>query len=294
MMLRSVGVTERLAAAPEVVVVAFALLTQLGDPWFVFVAISLLYWFAPAWVAADRRRTGALLVALSLSALAVTVGLKAAFALPRPPGAAEAVSPAWLPGAFEAVYADLATGDGFGFPSGHTIGATVAYGGAAVLLDAFDRRRRLLAAGGVVAVVGLSRVVLGVHYVADVVVGVVVGAVVVGAVLRGTSDRPELAFVLAVGLGLLAAVVAAVRGHAEALGEAAAAVGGGLGGRLAWRYLRSDAAVPAVVGLVGLVACGGLWTAAYALDLPVVLTVVVDAASVGGILGLPWLVERVR
>jgi membrane-associated phospholipid phosphatase len=292
-MLRSVGATELLSSMPEWVVVAFAVLTQLGDAWFVFVALSLLYWFAPTRVTTDRRRVGALLVALSLCALAVTVGLKAAFALPRPPGATEAVPPAWLPEAAGAFYRDLATGDGFGFPSGHAIGATVAYGGAAVLLDGFDRRRRLLAAGGVVGVVALSRVVLGVHYLADVVVGVLVGAALVAAVRRGTDDRPEYAFAVAVVLGLLAAAVVAGQGSTGALHEAAAAVGGGLGGRLAWRYLRSEATVPPALALVGLAVCGGLWSSVYALEPSLVVTVVVDAVAVGGILGVPWLAARV-
>jgi membrane-associated phospholipid phosphatase len=293
-MFRSVGVTRLLQSAPESVVVAFAVLTQLGDAWFLFVGLSLLYWFAPQWVTADRRRAGALLVALSLTALAVTIGLKAAFALPRPAGAARAVPPSWLPGAAAPLYADLATGEGFGFPSGHAIAATVAYGGAAVLLDAFERRRRLLLAGAVVAVVSLSRVVLGVHYLADVVVGVLVGVALVAVVRRATGDRPAYVFALAAGLGLLAALVAAVRGPPGAVHEAAAAVGGGLGGRLGWRYLRSEAAVPAVAGGVGLAVFGGLWATAVALDPPLVAVVVLDAVAVGGILGLPWLVDRAR
>jgi len=291
-MVRSVGATTALASVPESVVVAFALLTQLGDAWFLFVAFSLLYWFAPRWMAADRRRTGAFLVALALAALAVTVGLKSLFAFPRPPGAGEAVPPGWLPAAAVDVYTGLATGDGFGFPSGHAVAATVAYGSAAALLDAFDRRRRLLLAGGAVTVVGLSRVVLGVHYLVDVAAGVLVGVAILAVLLRATD--PEPAFVGATVLGLLAAIVAAVQGSPGATGEAAAAVGGGIGGRFAWRYLQSEAAVPAAVGAVALVVCGGLWMAAYALDPPLVVTVVVDAVAVGGILGLPWLVSRRR
>jgi hypothetical protein len=124
-----------------------------------------------------------------------------------------------------------------------------------------------------------------------VVVGVAVGVALVVGVLRATDD-PEGAFIIAAALGILAAVAAAVRGSPGAASEAAAAVGGGLGGRVAWRYARSEATVPAVVAAVALVVCGGLWGFAYALDPPLAVVVVVDAISVGGILGLPWLVAR--
>ena len=70
----------------------------------------------------------------------------------------------------------------YSFPSGHTAGATVLYGFLAVLLLTFVRQpswRALIvtAATVMVALVALSRVYLGVHYLSD-----VAGAIFEGAV----------------------------------------------------------------------------------------------------------------
>ena len=45
---RGVGVTDLLTDLPTVVVVVFAVLTQLGDFWFVATASVLTYWLASA------------------------------------------------------------------------------------------------------------------------------------------------------------------------------------------------------------------------------------------------------
>jgi undecaprenyl-diphosphatase len=73
----------------------------------------------------------------------------------------------------------LATAAGKSFPSGHAMGVTVTVGVLClVLLPLVARRWRpwLLAAGAVwVALVGFSRIALGVHYLSDVLAGVVLG-----------------------------------------------------------------------------------------------------------------------
>jgi undecaprenyl-diphosphatase len=56
------------------------------------------------------------------------------------------------------------------FPSGH---ATLAFGTAVVLADRFDSMRPLFF--GLAATVALTRVVLGVHYPSDVIVGAIIG-----------------------------------------------------------------------------------------------------------------------
>lgn len=56
------------------------------------------------------------------------------------------------------------------FPSGH---ATLAFGTAVVLSDRFDRLRPLFLS--LATVVGLTRVVLGVHYPSDVIAGAIIG-----------------------------------------------------------------------------------------------------------------------
>jgi undecaprenyl-diphosphatase len=63
---------------------------------------------------------------------------------------------------------------GYGFPSGHAMAATVFYGFAIGVLVPVRRRPDFALAGGVsmIALVGFSRVYLGVHYVSDVLAGI--------------------------------------------------------------------------------------------------------------------------
>ncbi|MEY2574404.1 MAG: hypothetical protein QOJ87_2617 [Verrucomicrobiota bacterium] len=74
----------------------------------------------------------------------------------------------------------LVTLSSFGFPSGHTMGATIFYGVLALIVAHSIRswpRRALVggAAAVVVALIGISRIYLGAHYFTD-----VIGAIAVG------------------------------------------------------------------------------------------------------------------
>ncbi|SHH13997.1 phosphatase PAP2 family protein [Halobaculum gomorrense] len=265
------------AALPDWVVAVAALLTQLGDAWFLYLGLALLYWIADDRLAANPRRVGATVVAVGLGALAVTVGLKSLFALPRPPGAGEATLPPWLPDLLSGVYVDAATGDGFGFPSGHAIGATMVYGALATFLDVGARRQRLRVAGLLISVIALTRLALGVHYLADVVAGVAVGVAglwLFGRVARsGFRPNPDRAFFLAAVLGAAAAAIAAAGGHGGEVLEAVIALGGGLGGYAVWRIRGTE---PAPVGVPGVV--GGL----------AVVAAVFGSASLVASAGLPY------
>ena len=216
--MRGVGVTPWLTETLGPLGAPFAVVTQLADFWFAALAVLLAYWLgerAPVVGGLDRRRA-ALLVALLVGAAGLTTTLKAAFALPRPPTAALA-PPLALPAAFQPVYEWAATADSFGFPSGHAVTATVLWGGFVWALDRGRRRTRLAVASGAVALVGLSRLALGVHYLVDVVAGVAVGLVYLAAVLRLGS--PTRAFGLAVaGLAVGTALAwLAVRADVEPL-----------------------------------------------------------------------------
>ncbi|MFC7176849.1 phosphatase PAP2 family protein [Halosegnis marinus] len=68
-----------------------------------------------------------------------------------------------------------ATADGFTLPSGHATGSAAVYGAAALAFEVGRRRVRYAAAALVVVAVALSRVVIGVHYLTDVLVGVALG-----------------------------------------------------------------------------------------------------------------------
>jgi len=64
---------------------------------------------------------------------------------------------------------------GYGFPSGHSVDATVTYGSLAMVVRAGKRWQRSVAASLLIGLVALSRVVLGVHYPIDVIVGIALG-----------------------------------------------------------------------------------------------------------------------
>lgn len=203
---------------PGAVVTLFSLLTSLGDPWVCLFAVSFAY------AVGDRtglaRPSAAFVLALGLGAVGLTVGLKAFFALPRPPGAVET---------------------GYGFPSGHALGTTVFWGGAALLASAGRRRVRLGVAAAVVALVAVSRVVLGVHYLADVAAGVAVGVLFLAAAfaagpgLRRPSVPSNRAVVACFLVGGVLAATAAAADPVER--EVLLAVGTAAGGAATWASL---------------------------------------------------------
>ncbi|QKY20425.1 phosphatase PAP2 family protein [Halolamina sp. CBA1230] len=290
------GVTEALAGLPESVVLLFALLTQLADAWFVFGGLALLYLLGDERLASDPRRTGATLIALATCALAATVALKTAFGVHRPAGAGTATPPAWLPTLFDTVYASIATGDGFGFPSGHATSSSVVYGGLALSLDRlWSRRRRVLAAAGIVGIVTLSRLVLGVHHLPDVLAGIVAGTTVLVAVWGLAGDNPERTFLAAGVLGaaaLVAAFVFAPNSPDEAL-KAAIALGAGAGAAVTWRRVGGEyPPLPARVALPGVAVLGGAWGGIYVGELPIPVTVLGSALVVAGVVALPWVVHQ--
>ncbi|WP_435551623.1 phosphatase PAP2 family protein [Natrinema sp. CGMCC1.2065] len=209
--------------------------TELGGTTALMVLLAVLFWCV------DRRRS-ALVISYAVAGLALLLSLKALFALPRPPAD---VMPIPLEGERE----------GYGFPSGHAFAAAVVYGG---LVSAYDRAgdpRALAAAAALVALVSLSRVVLGVHYLGDVIVGAALGVAFVAAMDRVTRGDPTIGFAIALALSAPAFVIAG--GREDAL----LGLGGALGGLLGSRRLsalpalrsRLEAAVVLVVG-VGFVA----------------------------------------
>jgi hypothetical protein len=225
---RSVGEAGVVGTLPDAVLAAADLVTRLGDPLTLFVLVVAAYLLAARLGVATPRMAAAL--ALALGAFTLTLALKHAFALPRPPGAGV---------------------DGYGFPSGHAIGATVVYGGIAALFD--DRRLSAVAAVLIVAVAA-SRVVIGVHYLVDVAAGVAVGVGYVAVGLRvGPGRSPERVtapetgrtFALAVALGLAALATAVVT---DTVVAAAAATGGWIGWRAAADHVTD--AVPSTRRLV--------------------------------------------
>lgn len=319
---RGIGEAALVDALPAAVIVVFAAVTHLADPWFLFALLAVGYWFGDDRLAASPRRAGATTIAVVACAYAVTALGKAWFAVPRPPGAAgPATVPAWLPGLLSGWYETQVRSDGFGFPSGHATGAAAVYGALAVLYDRlWTRRRRMTAALALALAVAASRVVIGVHYVVDVAAGLAVGTVTVAGALwlaggprlrdslpAGASSGsdgldgdsapldPVPLFALATGVSALAAGVALAGGHAEAVVEAGIGAAAGVGGAVGWRLVAGDEpAVPVRVAVPALAATGGLWAGAYAFAGSHPVTLVATAAAVVAVVALPALPERIE
>lgn len=199
-MSRGIGVVEALPEVlPAWIVLLLGLLTQLGDAWFVGLVFALLYWHAPA-----EREAVATAAGATIAGVGLYRAIKHVLALPRPERVL--LDEAELSGAGSVLYELTATAGGYGFPSGHATTSTVAYLGLASLLAIGTRRRRYVVAAAIVTVVGVTRVALGVHYVADVVAGVALaGALLVGLhwlLDRAPYDGPVIAFGLAIPAGV--------------------------------------------------------------------------------------------
>jgi membrane-associated phospholipid phosphatase len=313
---RGVGETALVDALPEVVVVVFAAVTHLADPWFLFALLAVAYWFAGDRLAGSPRRAGATAIAAVTCAYAAVALGKAWFAVPRPPGATgPADVPTWLPALLTGWYEAQVLSDGFGFPSGHATGGAAAYLALALLYDrASTGETRLLAAGAVAVAVAASRVIIEVHYLVDVLAGLCLGGgVVVGALWLAGDPRcrggpgstanpgatagldPTPAFLLAAVVSLAAAGVAFAGGHTGEVVEAGIGIATGLGGAAGWRLVSGDEpAVPVRIAVPALAVTGALWVGAYALAGSLVVTLAATTAAVVAVVALPALPERIE
>lgn len=210
---------------PEWAVLLVALVTQLGDVWFLTLLVAVVYWVRP-----DDREDVAVVVGLMLAGFSLITALKYAFALPRP-GQPLAELETLGPLA-RSLYEVTGTAHGYGFPSGHAVLTTVVYGALAGRLSVGTARQRVLGAATVVALVGASRVALGVHYLVDVVAGIAVGLAFLFAanrlLARYPTGRLTVAFSLAVTLAVVALVVSGGTIDAVLLLAASFAAFGGL------------------------------------------------------------------
>ncbi|ELY46407.1 PA-phosphatase-like phosphoesterase [Natronorubrum tibetense GA33] len=179
------------------------------------------------------------------------------------------------------------------------MGSAAFYGALAVTMEWSTRLRRYLLAGSVIAIVAFSRIVMGVHYLGDVVVGVALG---LGLVAIGVWTRDEGLFEP----GSMFALAIVIAGVAALLGSSVfltLTLGASIGGLVGWHYIdgrpttRSGAAVfvlgsITLVGiaalrlvslLFGVTASGGAFT-------PVVFfgEIVGYAVLTAAVLLLPW------
>lgn len=198
-MTRGVGITESIRETlPEWAVELFVVLALLGD-WVVLVAVLGLLYLLEVGSNARKARDATrplcsdrtvFVIAVVFGGLALTLLLKALLEAPRPPEELHAVTPSE-----------------HGFPSGHTMVATVFWGALAWWVIEGRRSVRRLGVVAVVAVVALSRLALGVHFLVDVLASVVFATLYLVAVAWTVEGRPAPTFGLAFGLALLAVVV---------------------------------------------------------------------------------------
>lgn len=182
----------------------FTAITHLGDPLFFILLVSLVYWLTD-------HETGIRVIAALLLVFGLTAGLKELFAVDRPPADFQHI-----------------TEDGFGIPSGHAAGSVAVYGTVAALYDAGSRRLRYAVVAVLAGLVSVSRLVLGVHYVADVLAGIALGAVVVALAVRYRKRSPAPFFAVAAATALFGAALSGFTYDPALLlfGGAVAALGG--------------------------------------------------------------------
>ncbi|GGN12872.1 phosphatase PAP2 family protein [Halarchaeum nitratireducens] len=264
--MRGVGLTRALTElVPDVLVPLLAALTQLGDAWFVVAAVATVHWLGPRYdLVSDRD--AARYVALGFAVFGTVVGAKALLAAGRPP---ESLT--------------LVAADGYGFPSGHAVSATALYGGAAALLRRPRPRYRWGVAAAAVALVCATRLLLGVHYLVDVIAGVLVGSALVAVVLALTRSRLGPGYAFTAALGVLAVPLAGPT--VEALAAAGLGVGALLGSIGVVRHPRG--ALGTGPTLLGYAVCGGLGLAALVAPLPWYGVVLTSGIAGAGVVALP-------
>lgn len=224
-MTRDLGVTVALREIlPEWAVALFTIVSTLGDLLVIVPLLALLYLADVGQSVRRGLRTDeplcsdrtVVLIAAVFGGLALVVLLKGTLALPRPPVDLHAVA-----------------ASEHGFPSGHTMAATIFWGALALWLDVGNRRTRFAVAGAIVSLVALSRLALGVHYLADVIASVAFGIGYLAAISFVAGTRPKRAFAVAVGIAALAAI--ATGGS----GRAVVALGGTVGAAVGWSIVES-------------------------------------------------------
>ncbi|AXR80335.1 phosphatase PAP2 family protein [Natrarchaeobaculum sulfurireducens] len=165
---------------PEWLFPAAEAMTRLGD-------LSVLVGVTVVGTLVLERERGIALLGVVIGGGAILAGLKAILALGRPPSELHLIETATT-----------------GFPSGHALGAAVVYGALALSLEGGRQRRRLALAGVLVVAISFSRVVLGVHYLVDIVAGLTVAIGYLWAMERFARHSPGRTLAVAATLGLLA------------------------------------------------------------------------------------------
>ncbi len=184
--MRDLGLTQVLSPlVSEPVVSLLILVTALGAPKFIAVASTAgsIAGVGTGRIEVARARRFLVAVALTLS---VSILLKHGLAMPRPPEALMAIPE-----------------DGYGFPSGH---ATASAGLATAFVGVARRNGYwpVVLGGAFVSIIAATRVLLGVHYLLDVLAGIVLGVLVASIGLCADRIRPRLTLAATAGIVIVA------------------------------------------------------------------------------------------
>ncbi|EJN61259.1 phosphatase PAP2 family protein [Halogranum rubrum] len=290
---RGLGLLEGLSVQFGSVLTLAGLVTQVGDPWFLLMAATLVYLLGVERSLVAGLRDGAFVLGVTFSAFSLTDLLKNFFVAPRPPGASTATVPEWLPTALGGAFKSITTGTGYAFPSGHALGTTAVVAALAYTLNVGSRTSRWVAGSVVVVLVTASRVVLGVHFFVDIVAGVVAGLSLFAVAASVGNREPLRVFALGVVLGLLA-VVASAMSPAGEVWKAGQWLGASLGAGTAWYVARPSRTLDLRGTILAGVPIAALWIGIYVMEPPLVVTVVGTALAAATTIATPTLVARLR
>ncbi len=207
---------------PEYLIYFFMVITRLGDGAVLFAIAILLYWYG----AERSREKRAMVLALSVTTLALVSGMKGIFQVPRPYLVAEPAL-AFAPEAYP----------GWSTPSAHAMGAAAVFGALAVIMKSGTKKQRYAIFGSLIGLIAFSRVVLGLHYVGDVIIGVILGLALV-AIAFNISSRPVVSMF---GLAFFIAIFAFFMGSEE---FTTMSIGASLGGMIVWYLVEDEEARP--------------------------------------------------
>lgn len=205
--------------------------------------LGSIYLIAPATVLTYLRGSSwrtATWPGIVIGAYALFVALKPLSDISRPSerGVDSPLAEQSLPAGFDLLHQLAVDFDTASFPSGHAIAVTVFIGLVVVDLDIGTFRQRLLLGGAWVGTVLFTRVGLGVHYIGDVVGGLIVGLVFLGVMLalrKRLHERSWRGFDAAEGVFIIAAVLAVAAIIAGRQFDGAVLVGISIAGLLAHR-----------------------------------------------------------
>ncbi|MFB6113443.1 MAG: phosphatase PAP2 family protein [Halodesulfurarchaeum sp.] len=183
--MRDLGVTSAaVTVVPEPLVLLLSVLTFLGSPTALSFLTPIGTYLGYRSGVLERREAWRLLAVVAL-AIGIASFLKSLLALPRPPSSLWRIEEA-----------------GFGFPSGHALVTTATTVAFARFFRPTTGKRGYVLAGGCTVVIAATRVLLGVHYLVDVLAGMAIGLAVVWIGIRASDRSLATSFAIALVSGL--------------------------------------------------------------------------------------------